>query len=255
MSCDEANAVADELVRNAVDTIRERLSDDVFRLHLTEVEASFRANRTHAAFSDRSLLEGLLRAEPSMWPMRLYLADTYLLTGEEDYFEREVAACLAQVKDSFVVVALFVFMTRLYVLRAPNIQKAASYVRETVMNNPSVAPYVRSIYIQTLLDAGQFEEAYLQLKTALFENNQMLTVEGLEILPILMARLGHWQDEEQITNSLAQYVRDQLREEERNHFLSSLVADVQEHEQQADMQTARFLMKIARATDRVINKI
>ncbi|WAH38082.1 tetratricopeptide repeat protein [Alicyclobacillus dauci] len=245
----ELGLSADRLVENAVDTIRERASDDGFQSRLVHAEQSYVESRTDDIHVNIAHLDKQLADDPSVWPMRLYLADAYLQLGNETGFEREVGECLARSKDPFVVVSLFMFMTRLYVLRAPSIEAAVRYVRSTLENNPSVAPYVRSIYIQTLLEAGDFEEAYNQLQTAVAENNPMLTIEGLEILPNLMARLERWQEEEQVIQSLSMFAQEQLTEDERFALVRSLVSDVQEREQLSDLRTARFLMNVAREID------
>ncbi|MFB5188842.1 hypothetical protein [Alicyclobacillus fastidiosus] len=246
---EEINQSADHLVMNAVDTIRERLQDDEARSRLTAVEDAYLTAVRSDVEQCRTWLQTAIEETQDAWPMRLYLADVCLQAGDEQSFEREVGECLARSTDPFVVVSLFMFMTRLYVLRAKSVVAAVEYVRETVENNPSVAPYIRSIFIQTLLEAGEFDEAYTHLQVAVHENNSMLTIEGLEVLPMLLARLGRWEDAKSVTESVGVFAREQLRDEERSQFVQRLMEDVREREQLGDVQTGRFLMDVAKAVD------
>lgn len=235
----------DDLIQNAVDTIRERITDDDLRDLMQKSEDDFISSRTGDAAEDAQSLEAAIASNSAMWPMRLYLADLYLQMGEQAGFEREVGECLARSADPFVVVSLFMFMTRLFVMRAKEVADAVRYVRETLENNPSVAPYIRTIYIQTLLEAGDFEETFYQLQEAVEERNPMLTIEGLEILPMLMARLGRWKEADQVVNSLTTFAKEQLTDNEQFELVRNLVVDVREREQLSDIDTARFLLRVA----------
>ncbi|GEO24439.1 hypothetical protein AAC03nite_02240 [Alicyclobacillus acidoterrestris] len=245
----QLNEAADYLVMNAIDTIRERMQDDDAKSRLTALEDAYLNERPIDLLARRQWLENTLSTEEAAWPLRLYLADVALQEQNEASFEQEVSACLTRLTDLFVVVSLFMFITRLYVLRAPTQSIAAAYVRETMTKNPSIAPYIRSIYIQTLLDAEDFESAYEQLQLAVEENNSMLTIEGLEILPILLARLGKWSDAARVKALVGQFAREQVSEAERSEYVERLLVDVQEREQLGDFETARFLMDVAKEVD------
>lgn len=247
MSVELEQQQADELLLHAVDTIRERMTNEDFTKRLVALETAYRAMRTNEVSKNEMLLIQALAETPTIWPMRLYLADLYLQSGDYQAFETEVQICLASATDSFVVLALFTFMTRLFVLRCQNPSDSVQFVKATLDRNPSTAPYIRTIYIQILLEEGDFEEAYEQLKNALAESNPMLTIEALEILPLLLARLGRLEDVDMMVSSMSRFANESITKTERNDLVASLLFDVQEREQLGDLETSQLLLRIANA--------
>lgn len=240
----------DALLKNAVDTVRERDPSDERRTKLTQVERHYLAQRTSSIQENETLVMTIVEADEDLWPMRMYLADVYLQQGNIDGFERQVEACLKRAKESFVAIALFTMMTRLYVLRCDDINLAVTYVRATMEQSPSVASYIRSIYIQTLLEQGDFQEAYRQLKLAVEEGNSMLTIEALEILPILLVQLEAYTDANEVTKHLVRYFEQHVAVDALDTWIQNVMADVAAREQLGDVRAASFLFDLAKQVDK-----
>ncbi|MFD1674209.1 hypothetical protein [Alicyclobacillus fodiniaquatilis] len=245
----ELELAATHLVANAIDTVRERIADEAVITRLNEAEQQYLTRRDKHPQAAADELQAQIELDAALWPLRLYLADAHLQSGETNGFEHEVHTALGKSRDPFVVVSIFMYMTRLFVMRSRSAEEAVVYVREAIETNVGIASYIRGIYIQTLLEVEDFEEAYRQIQISIHENNPMLTIEGLEIWPILMARLGKWQDQDEVIRDIRMFAAEQLQEWERNQLVQALVGDVAEREQVGDTETARFLLEVARTID------